>query len=413
MQQGAQEDTQPGGSRLKTNKKPVRRDMEKRRQQNLKAQRKYREKLRARLNRLEGLAASVAQSHAIEAETDTVTGPGPSDVTTDNSCSSTPSRNTAALTPLPYAASDTSVSNSSVSISGECQYLFPRLDEDETAWSISDSGAHTLQPDNSLMTLAKFDYTAFLDTSSLLVNDKSNNGMPGTYWTTAIKCGCPVPHLQLQTKGPDPFNHEEIRILKFGPDQATLDPYASNIRLATLCTVSALYTLGIHIGHTEDRMCTDRARSPFFWSSAASDLNTICTAQKVFSTLKPDLRPTIEQITVPHHPFVDILPFPTLRNNLIKYQDKIDENEFFQDMLTGLVCWGSGGIGKSDRQGSTKPVSTGTPWDSRSWEAKVWFLKKYWALLGGEDGELVRQSEWWRNLRGDNSPAIEMHNISW
>ena len=24
-------------------------------------------------------------------------------------------------------------------------------------------------------------------------------------------------------------------------------------------------------------------------------------------------------------------------------------------------------------------------------------------MLGGEDGELVRQSEWWRNVRGEES----------
>lgn len=38
------------------------------------------------------------------------------------------------------------------------------------------------------------------------------------------------------------------------------------------------------------------------------------------------------------------------------------------------------------------------------------FLKKYWALLGGEDGELIRQSEWWRNIRGDDTPDIEVYS---
>ena len=79
---------------------------------------------------------------------------------------------------------------------------------------------------------------------------------------------------------------------------------------------------------------------------------------------------------------------------------------FFPVGTLALVCWGGAGIGQKDRNDSTGYASTGTPWDVRSWEAKVWFLKKYWTLLGGEDGELVRQSEWWRSTRGEDTPEI-------
>ncbi|KLJ13375.1 hypothetical protein EMPG_11680 [Blastomyces silverae] len=422
MQRHAQENGRKGGSGPNAKRKPIRRDMEKRRLQNVKAQRKYREKLRARLDRLEGLAASVTQSHAIEAET--VTDAGPSDVTTDSSCSYSASPNTAGMTPLPYAASGTSGSDTSVVTPGECppgecQYLFPRLEEGEAARSIPDSGARILQPDNTSTALGTWDSTIFVDPSSLLISDKFSGALD-PYWTTTINCGCSVAHLQLRTKGAGPSNYEEIRIIKFRPDIATPDPYASSIRIETLCTVSALCTIGMHVGLTEEMVCTDNSLSPFFWPSSGLDLdddtaktNTIRTVRKVFSTLKPDLRPSIEQITVPHHPYIDMLPFPTLRNNLIRHQEEVDKDELFHDMITGLVCWGSGGIGKRDRQVSTRPVSTGTPWDARSWEAKVWFLKKYWALLGGEDGELVRQSEWWRSIRGDDTPGIQVHSLSW
>jgi hypothetical protein len=167
----------------------------------------------------------------------------------------------------------------------------------------------------------------------------------------------------------------------------------------------------MHIGITEEMICAEKSLSPFFWPSVESademvKANAICTVQRIFETLKPDLRPGSEQITVNHHPYIDILPFPTLRKNLIIHQEEIDEDEFFHDMLTGLVCWGGAGVGRKDRQDSTGYASTGTPWDVRSWEATVWFLKKYWTLLGGEDGELVRQSEWWRSMRGDDTLCI-------
>ena len=58
------------------------------------------------------------------------------------------------------------------------------------------------------------------------------------------------------------------------------------------------------------------------------------------------------------------------------HQEEIDGDELFHDMLTGLVCWGGAGIGKKDREASTGYASTGTPWDVRSWEARVWFFEE-------------------------------------
>ncbi len=80
----------------------------------------------------------------------------------------------------------------------------------------------------------------------------------------------------------------------------------------------------------------------------------------------------------------------------------IDEDEFFHDSLNGLICWGGVGVGRQDRNG----VGTGTPWDIRSWEAKEWFIQKWWFIVGGEEGELVQQSKWWRALRGGGEESF-------
>ncbi|RFU31436.1 hypothetical protein B7463_g4903, partial [Scytalidium lignicola] len=361
---------------VKEKQKPVRRDPERRRQQNIQAQRKYREKLRERLDRLEALAASVAESTATERTP--AAGTSPSETATMLSLSrSLPRSNT----------SDISNSSSSVATLSGCQHLIP--------W-----------PNDPPSTLGAWDSTTHFD-PSLLIRDKLNSCID-PHCTTTIDCGCSKPHLQIQTQGPDPFSSGKVRILSLGPNTTTPDPYANNLRIETVCITAALYNLGMYVGVTEEMLCADQSLSPFFRSSAsaANDMakaNTISTVQKIFKTLKPDLRPSSEQITTRHHPYIDILPFPTLRKNLITHQDKIDEDEFFNDVLTGLVCWGGAGIGKRDRGNSTGYASTGTPWDVRSWEAKEWFLKKYWALLGGGDGELVRQSEWWRSIRGEDT----------
>ena len=265
-------------------------------------------------------------------------------------------------------------------------------------------------PDHGSSVLCERGSTTCVD-PSFLTRDNHNRGIV-KYWTTTIKCGCSTRHIQIRTRGVDPSGLNDVKILTLGLPATPADPYANNLRIETVCTVAALHTIGMQLGVDEDILCADESLSPFFRFTAGSvdfmvQSNMIKTVQQTFKSLKPDLRPSREQIMVKHHPCIDILPFPTLRNNFITHQDEFDEDEFFMDVFTGLVCWGGAGIGKRDQNINTGYVSTGTPWDVRSWEAKEWFLKKYWILLGGEDGELVRQSEWWRSMRGEDMICAE------
>ncbi|KAK4072877.1 uncharacterized protein Triagg1_5554 [Trichoderma aggressivum f. europaeum] len=202
-----------------------------------------------------------------------------------------------------------------------------------------------------------------------------------------------------------------MHIISFGADGMATDLcMSSSIHIERVCIAAALYTLVKYMGIGEETFCADDSPSPFHRPSlefADDDTRnrTIGMVQQMYKTLKPDLRPIAEQIVVKHHPYIDILPFPTLRRNLIMHQKQIDEDEFLNDTLTGLICWGGAGTSRSDTDNATGHAATETVWDVRSWEAKTWFLKKYWWLLGGEDGELVRQSEWWRSVRGEELNA--------
>lgn len=291
---------------------------------------------------------------------------------------------------------------------GEFQHLISPFDDTTSALSIYGHTTHVPHLDNP-PTLNIWDST--LIDPSLLIRDNENDSLSPSQ-TTTINCGCSRPHFQIQTRGPNPFNCGELKIIRSEPGVPLPDPYANNLRIDTVCTTAALYTIGMQVGIPEEMLCADESVSPFFRPTTGADsaarTNMICTVQKIFKTLKPDLRPSSEQITVQHHPYIDILPFPTLRKNLIAHQGEIDEDEFFLDLLNGLVCWGGAGVGKRDREESTGCASTGTPWDVRSWEARTWFLKKYWTWLGGEDGELTRQTEWWRSIRGDYTLDIEV-----
>ncbi|KAL4768751.1 hypothetical protein BDW60DRAFT_114374 [Aspergillus nidulans var. acristatus] len=423
-------------------RKPVRRDPEKRRQQNIQAQKRYREKLRQRLERLEALAATATQgsptSQVPHAGQD-LTG---AEITLDTA------QGDSFATAIPRPASGVLTSSLETTATGHPQ-LVPQMSDfplDLNSWN---PNMYISRPDDPSLsgiwdpaTLPLSDETICYppqveqtrgsnttentvhvpaghasqpDSSSALISTASNNPIairsdhtnrPSLTWTTIIDCGCSIPHFTLQSGGPYSANPRQVKVLATMP---VADPYANNLRVDQHCTLTAFFLVVEHVGLTMAEICADESPSPFFRvdSSSADPLtraNVVAAVQKAFKTkLKHDLRPTEEQITISHHPMIDIYPFPTLRNNLVTRQGEYDEDEFFHDSLAGLICWGSAGIGQRDRDASAGKASTGSPWDLRSWEAQEWFLKKYWSLMGGEDGELVRQTEWWRSIRGENA----------
>ncbi|KAK8010444.1 hypothetical protein PG990_009409 [Apiospora arundinis] len=353
-------------------KPPVRRDPERRRQQNIEAQKRYREKLRQRIGNLEAIAASVAQSHVAPEVTT-----GPSEQT------STETSHVASESLLSSEGSETPPSLFSLST------VYPEVPEEGSQWAII---PHS---DENRPSLGSWDSIVHLDPCLLVGHSPEREA--GLVWMPASGCGCTGTNDGLQ------------RIVSHRSGAAKLfsDPYANHLRLETVCTLDAMFSLGTLLGIPADRMCPKETPSPFFRSGNAS-VDAISTVQQIFRTLKPDLRPSREQVTVAHHPFIDCLPFPTLRKNLLARQGQVDAEQLQFDVIEGLVCWGGAGVSKRDRKDCTGYASTGTPWDVRSWEAKEFFLRKYWAMLGGEEGELVRQSEWWRDIRGEEPLRIEL-----
>lgn len=110
----------------------------------------------------------------------------------------------------------------------------------------------------------------------------------------------------------------------------------------------------------------------------------------LFRTVKHDLRPLSSQITDSHHPYIDVLPFRDLRENLVAMQGQMDEDEFLHDWFNQATCWG--GIKGSKGEGM--------PWEGRNWEVSEDFLRKWELVIGGDEGDLARSSRWWRQMRG-------------
>ena len=182
------------------------------------------------------------------------------------------------------------------------------------------------------------------------------------------------------------------------------DIYSNNLRVKQFSLVAAIRANAELLGLTFEEITSPETESPFYTGATDEENNGLGRSMS-FQALKSHLRPTQSQLKYSHHPYIDILPCPTFRErfiNLISMDPPmVDEDEFCEDVQKdGLICWGTHSGLEHEASGS------GAPWDLRSWEAQPWFLKKWWFVLGGEEGELSQQTRWWHEARGDQMPSI-------
>ncbi|KAB8202635.1 hypothetical protein BDV34DRAFT_236811 [Aspergillus parasiticus] len=108
------------------------------------------------------------------------------------------------------------------------------------------------------------------------------------------------------------------------------------------------------------------------------------------TSLPSSLQPTIVQRTVPHHPWLDLLPIAEMRDNLILAEDSYDETRLCLDMKgDGTVNTGQTGI-----------IVWSDPWDPSGWEVTESFARSWaWVLRGCSD--LRRSTNSWRARRNE------------
>ncbi len=133
------------------------------------------------------------------------------------------------------------------------------------------------------------------------------------------------------------------------------------------------------------------------------------------TTLPETLRPTRLQRTVPHHPEIDVFPFPRYRDNLILAGKGIDDVEICLDLLYGVeesdldlmqISRGNGVDCRETGQGfggRTGLIVWSDPWLRSSWEVEA---RKYKSLLVG-CRELIDSSNSWRAKRDEGPLLLE------
>lgn len=126
--------------------------------------------------------------------------------------------------------------------------------------------------------------------------------------------------------------------------------------------------------------------------SALSPFTSIPKTAGYALDLPGALKPTKLQCQLPHHPWIDLIPIPQMRDNLLRAGDFYDDLELCATLVgyfnspsskTGLIVWGE-------------------PWDPAGWEVTEDFVTHWgWTIVGCKD--LFRSTNHWRRLRGESA----------
>lgn len=142
------------------------------------------------------------------------------------------------------------------------------------------------------------------------------------------------------------------------------------------------------LGITPEMICDANCFSPF--AQGVSNIRE--------DSLPLALRPTKLQRSTRHYPWIDVLPLPRMRDNMIRAcQVVVDEVEIASDIMNvGVVCGDKATM-----------VVWGDPSDPGSWEASVAFLRKWGYLLRGCQ-ELIDATNYWRGRRGETTLRVDV-----
>jgi hypothetical protein len=192
-------------------------------------------------------------------------------------------------------------------------------------------------------------------------------------------------------KGPPSWGFESMQNFVFKQPPFPLGTgIPRTITFTRLSHISALILNARQIGVSFAELTDDDSDSPFMPSCQMQSAGYHAAIYRPFA---PDLQPVQEQMAVPHHPYLDIIPLPSFRARALSVLNSSDlkfrEDELCFDLMhDGLRCWGSS-------QASLHGRGEGTPWDARSWEVSPWFFKKWAILFGNENDPIYRNSLWW------------------
>lgn len=142
-------------------------------------------------------------------------------------------------------------------------------------------------------------------------------------------------------------------------------------------------------------------------------------ASKLPRVIPPTFYPTHIQKTIPHHPELDMLPWPQIRDKMILAQGTYDDYKFCEDMV-GMECprdeeeWNRAAgeheylqVELAGPKSEPGLIVWNDPWKADSWEASEAFVQSWgWILVGCRD--LLQSTNYWREQRGEEPLVWEV-----
>jgi len=135
------------------------------------------------------------------------------------------------------------------------------------------------------------------------------------------------------------------------------------------------------LGFSSSDWLNGEAISPFY-----QGLQPCKSADQVALSLQPSRL----QMTVEHHPWIDLFPFPEMRDNILRIGSDYDDAPLCHDLVENHSCPGD----------STGLIVWGDPWIPSNWEVSEDFAIK-WGWVVYQCWELYRSTNQWRARRGN------------
>ncbi|PWW72775.1 hypothetical protein C7212DRAFT_223494 [Tuber magnatum] len=155
------------------------------------------------------------------------------------------------------------------------------------------------------------------------------------------------------------------------PDNHMIDPLYNNVYRAF---ESNIRTLGLTIQQMAQL-------------DIISSFNSIALEDGTMH-LPPTLRPTLLQVSIIHHPWIDVFPSARMRENLLRAGHSYDPDQ---------LCLSIMGSGKG--LGDNGVLVWGEPWDPYNWEVTE-SLAYGWAWMLEGCADIIYSTNTWRLKRG-------------
>lgn len=158
---------------------------------------------------------------------------------------------------------------------------------------------------------------------------------------------------------------------------------------------SNIKTLGLTIQEIAQHDMISRFNSITLEDSVLESLGSVEAAPLQTSQtlhLPPALRPTLLQVSVVHHPWIDVFPSPRLRENLLRAGHSYDPDQ----LCLSIMGFGEG---FGEGLGDNGVLVWGEPWDPSSWEVTE-NLAYGWAWMFEGCADIIHSTNTWRLKRG-------------